>query len=156
MKGRVSGAATLTTGRAAACSSAPGYPGELTIGGAEASTRGYAARSSRSRFPGSRTPRMAAPTAVAPRVAGQEVGDAPGLEPPEVHVELAGEDHTLATDVDRLVRRRGRVPELARLLAVCSVQEQVAWSSSWQMNMTYGRSPSANPVCCHHQHRKMS
>lgn len=44
--------------------------------------------------------------ATAPRVAGRNAGDAPGLQPPEVHVELAGEDQTLAPDVLLFVRSR--------------------------------------------------
>ena len=71
-------------------------------------------------------PSYVSAAATAPRVAGRDAGDAPGLEPPAVHVELAGEQHSLPSHVDHLVRSRGRVPELTRHLAVRGVQEPVA------------------------------
>jgi hypothetical protein len=62
----------------------------------------------------------------APPVAGRDIGDAPCLRQPDVHVALAGEQNSLAPYVHLLVRSRGRVPELARQLAVRGVQEPVA------------------------------
>jgi hypothetical protein len=95
-------------------------------------------------------------TAAAAHVAGRDAGDAPGLEPSEMHVELAREDHMVAAHIPPLLRDRGWVPELARQLAVRSAQEPVALVFILADEDDEGPMAVREVRVLHHQHRKVS
>jgi hypothetical protein len=62
----------------------------------------------------------------APRVVGRDRRDAPAFQAADVHVELTGEQHSLAPHVHLLVSRGRRMPDPARQLTVRSVHEPIA------------------------------
>jgi hypothetical protein len=60
---------------------------------------------------------------LAPRPQAPARSPVPALQAPDVHVELTGEQHSLAPHVHRLAGRGRRMPDLACELAVCSARE---------------------------------
>jgi hypothetical protein len=71
-------------------------------------------------------PSYGAVTTPAARVAGRDARDALGLEPPDVHIGLGGEECSLPPHVEVFLGWSGRVPEPAGQLVVCSVHELLA------------------------------
>ena len=99
--------------------------------------RDYAACSSGSRWPGSRTPSRVRTTAVAPRVAGRDAGDAPARALTEVHVELAGKDDTFGAPCTR--SRREAAETGAEQLPRGSCRRSAAFRNRSRAGLRLGR-----------------